>query len=407
MMRASSLLPMLVVIVVVGIIVLTIPAFVTASEPQPELRPMSALLDDIRAAPQASDAVAAYARAVAEGSDRVLIDQAFIVRMVELGAPEMAEAQAANVTRNTSGDGLAWAVLAFANARRGQLEPALVQVGRAVDLAPGNRFVARTAAQLLAWYDAQRSSNNRSPDVPEARPGVSEPVDRAAHVVHKTMHSRATFVRAYDEAAGAIASAASSSEAADAQEQREAEEPSVPAVVVDGAPAPPAPDQGSGKALFALNADEVAAGGAPGPDAFYLYAPEYIGDSFCLPADVAATAPAYLDGYAGPGGAYFVRVRGGSYGYPGGYYGYGGYGHLGRGFVYADPAVISRGYYGANAVYVSDYSLARSPAARIAAAGGGGSFASRFTTAPRIQFAPGYGGYYRPYIHPRRGTHRW
>ncbi|WP_428939802.1 hypothetical protein [Fontivita pretiosa] len=244
---------------------------------------LSALLDAIRTAPEPSQVISAYANAVAHSSEQMLIDQAFVARMVELGFPDLAEAQAASIIRQTSRDGLAWAVLAFANARRGQLQPAIIHIARATDATPNHPFVMRTAAQIVAWYDALNDEHKR-------------PIADAAHQVadiRSSLGSRATFVHAYDEAARAIQAAQTAASTTQPPH-------TPPPVVLLGSP------------------------------------PDAVAGTFCLPAAVAHGDYGMYDfgfgpiiTYLDPGAAYFARHRGG----------FGG--HLGRGFYGYESVYIS------------------------------------------------------------------
>src|SRR5262245_36202408 len=96
---------------------LMLPSLVLATD-APELAPISTLVQRIHEAPTASDTVAAYVRAVAIAGGDLSIRQAYLVRMVELQQPEMAEAQARELIGRTQG-GLPWAILAYVEAQRG------------------------------------------------------------------------------------------------------------------------------------------------------------------------------------------------------------------------------------------------------------------------------------------------
>ncbi len=73
--------------------------------------------------------------------------------MVDLGVPEMAAKQASDLNRVRPNNGLAWAVSSYDNARKGDTKSALSEIVKAVNLAPDDPFVLRTAGQLMAWYD--------------------------------------------------------------------------------------------------------------------------------------------------------------------------------------------------------------------------------------------------------------
>jgi len=265
---------------------------------------LSTLLDAIRAAPGPSQVISAYAHAVTHSSEQMLIDQAFVSRMVELGFPSLAEAQATSLIRHSSRDGLAWAVLAFANAQREQLQPAIMHIAQATDAMPHHPFVMRTAAQIVAWYEALSDDQK------------CQTVDAAHQIadIRRSLGSRATFVHAYEQAAQAIHAA------------RTAPSTTQPAHM------PPTVALLSSPAHAAFGASDVGPG----------------------------TIIACCDS----GAFYFARQRSG----------------LG---VY-----FGRGYYRHESVYISSWALRHSPAARIAAAGAAGPFASRLCAAPSIGLVP-------------------
>ncbi len=119
----------------------------------------ASLIDALRKAPDPSSAVAAYARGADAKIDSIALDEAYVRRMIELGVPEMAFVQAQSVTRKNAHAGLAWAVIAAVNARRGETTQALQDLVRAYEEVPKERFVAQVAGQLLAWYDAEGDQN--------------------------------------------------------------------------------------------------------------------------------------------------------------------------------------------------------------------------------------------------------
>jgi hypothetical protein len=144
------------------------------------------LLQSIQSAADPSTAVAAYANAVSSLGDSVLVEQSYVRRMVDLGLPELAEAQAQDLTRRSPGDGLPWSVAAFMSARRGENAAALAQIGVAVNSSPDDPFVQRTAGQLLAWYDTQADP---------AR--IAAMARLSAESVRLKLKDRAAFTEAY------------------------------------------------------------------------------------------------------------------------------------------------------------------------------------------------------------------
>ncbi len=129
--------------------------FIESSEGITDLPPE---LEAIVQAPSPSAAIQAYNRARAVESDNPALDEILMLRMLELGAPEMCAAQAQRIVDYHPDNGLAWAVLAFNAARVGDYPTALAQIVEAVRGEPRDPFVQRTAGQLLAWYDTQGRS---------------------------------------------------------------------------------------------------------------------------------------------------------------------------------------------------------------------------------------------------------
>ncbi|HEY7087789.1 MAG TPA: hypothetical protein VH518_06840 [Tepidisphaeraceae bacterium] len=110
---------------------------------------------EIRKASTPSEVIAAYGVVVGTEGPSVPVEQAYLHKMVDMGLPEMAEAQASDLTRRAPTDGLPWAVAAFMSARNDRNDAALIQIGVAVQNAPEDPFVARTAGQITAWYDTR------------------------------------------------------------------------------------------------------------------------------------------------------------------------------------------------------------------------------------------------------------
>jgi len=76
------------------------------------------LTEAIEKAGDPSAAVEAYARAPRAEPDNPHLTEAYLRRMVALGAPQLAEKQAEEAVARNPQDGVAWAVLAFWQRRR-------------------------------------------------------------------------------------------------------------------------------------------------------------------------------------------------------------------------------------------------------------------------------------------------
>src|SRR5437016_1920880 len=73
----------------------------------------SMLLQSLRSAPDPSSAVNAFADAKAVEPGNITFEKAYVAKMVEFQLPEMAEAQARDVSNRDPADSLSWAVLAY------------------------------------------------------------------------------------------------------------------------------------------------------------------------------------------------------------------------------------------------------------------------------------------------------
>lgn len=130
----------------------TLPAAV-APVAQPADARLASLIQAIRQAQDPSAAIQAYHDASNFAPSDVAVEQAYVMRMVDFGLPEMADVQAQDLIRRNPQDGLAWAVAAYMSAKREQNDLAIKDIAMAVRLEPGNPFVLRTAGQVAAWYD--------------------------------------------------------------------------------------------------------------------------------------------------------------------------------------------------------------------------------------------------------------
>src|SRR3954462_9556895 len=122
-------------IFVVAMAAMLVGSFLNTAFAEPTTAPAPTLstspgAEKIREAATPSQAVEAYAAAApgVSGDDLNAVERAYVRRMIDFGLPEMAEAQAAELTRHTPDDGVAWGVLGFMSARRNKTDDALVQM---------------------------------------------------------------------------------------------------------------------------------------------------------------------------------------------------------------------------------------------------------------------------------------
>jgi hypothetical protein len=158
----------------------------------------------IQAIQQASDpsaAVAAYANGIAADRSNPQIYAAYVAKMVDLGLPELAFHQAESLTTMQSDNGLGWGVVAYVDARRGQMPEAISAIVLAGQFAPDNPFVQRTAGELSAWYDLKADKST----LPDA-------TKDAMSKIRLQLKSSTAFTEAYNTASKAYQSANSSTQ---------------------------------------------------------------------------------------------------------------------------------------------------------------------------------------------------
>ena len=114
---------------------------------------VAAAIQAIQQAGDPSAAVAAYGSGLALTANDPKLHEAYVVRMVDMGLPEMAYHQAQTLTTLQPNNGLAWGVVAYVDARRGQMPDAISAINLAGQFASSNKFVVHTAGEILAWYD--------------------------------------------------------------------------------------------------------------------------------------------------------------------------------------------------------------------------------------------------------------
>jgi hypothetical protein len=146
-------------------------------------------LEGLARAPSPSAAVEAYAKARLANPNNLLVDQVYMRRMVELGAPEMCASQAERITRSVPDDYLAWAVLAFNSAANNDFANALTQLARAARNESRDPFVQRTGGQLMAWFDTAADQAQLPADAIDA-----------ARDIRRLLGGRSDFAAAYRDA---------------------------------------------------------------------------------------------------------------------------------------------------------------------------------------------------------------
>ncbi len=258
---------------------------------------VDAAVQAIEQAPDPSAAVAAYANGVAIDRNNPKLIDAYIIRMVDLGLPEMAFHQAQALTTLQANNGLAWGVVAYVDARRAQMPDAIAAINLAGQFAPDSKFVQHTAGELVAWYDL-KADKNTIPD--NSKNGLAQ--------VRTLLEKRPDFTEAYSTAQKAYQAQATPAAQGAQPQAQPAPAPVVTAPAApDQAPAaravPNAPPAPQAPPASQAQVDQIAPlGYAPPPAPAPVYYPDY--DS-TPPAPVySRSTPAYYPGYAGYSGVF-------------------------------------------------------------------------------------------------------
>jgi hypothetical protein len=130
----------------------------------PSTQPTSPAIQALSQTGDPSAAVEAYARGIAANPNDVDLQQAYVRHMVDLGAPEMADAQAHDLIKRHVADSSALGVAAYMDASRGQTPAAIHNLNIAIAQKPDDPFLLRTAAQIVVWYDTSLDRSSLSKD---------------------------------------------------------------------------------------------------------------------------------------------------------------------------------------------------------------------------------------------------
>jgi hypothetical protein len=169
---------------------------------------VAAAIQAIQQAPDPSATVAAYVNGAAVDHNNPKLSEAYVLRMVDLGLPELAFHQAQTLTTLESKNGLAWGVIAYVEARRGNMAEAISAINLAGQFAPDNPLVQRTAGEILAWYDVKADKAT-----------ISKSAQDGLATIRGLLEKSPEFANAYKTAKNAYAAPASAPEQAQPEEQ--------------------------------------------------------------------------------------------------------------------------------------------------------------------------------------------
>ena len=174
------------------------------STSSPEL---AAAIQAIEQAPDPSATVAAYVNGAAVDRNDPKLSEAYVIRMVDLGLPELAFHQAQTLTTLQSDNGLAWGVVAYVEARRGNMPEAISAINLAGQFAPNAPLVERTAGEIIAWYDIKADKAT-----------LSENAHRGLATIRRLLEKHPEFANAYEAAKKAYQAQARAPEQPDPSE---------------------------------------------------------------------------------------------------------------------------------------------------------------------------------------------
>lgn len=175
--------------------VLVVTAALAVAQAAPADQNISAAIQAVQQAADPSAAIGAFANGFAADRNNPQLYDAYVSRMVDLGLPEMAYHQAQTLTTLQANNGLAWGVVAYVDARRGQMPEAISAINLAGQFAPNNTFVQHTAGELVAWYDLKA---DKSTVAQNAKDGLEK--------VRGLLDKRPAFSEAYNTARKAYVS---------------------------------------------------------------------------------------------------------------------------------------------------------------------------------------------------------
>lgn len=156
----------------------------SASSPE-----LAAAIQAIEQASDPSATVAAYANGAAIDRNDPKLSEAYVIRMVDLGLPELAFHQAQTLTTLQSNNGLAWGIVAYVEARRANMAEAISAINLAGQFAPTSPLVERTAGEIMAWYDIKADKTT-----------LSENAQRGLATIRQLLDKYPDFADAYETA---------------------------------------------------------------------------------------------------------------------------------------------------------------------------------------------------------------
>jgi hypothetical protein len=172
-----------------AVLIAAVAASASASAVEAATLEVPSAVQSIQQAPDPSAAVAAYAEGISSDRNNPAVYHAFVAKMVDLGLPELAYQQAKTLSTLQATNGLAWGVIAYADARRGQMSDAVSEIIVAAQGAPTVHCVQRTAGEIVAWYDTKADKAAFSENV---RNGIAR--------LHTQLETDAPFSGSYETA---------------------------------------------------------------------------------------------------------------------------------------------------------------------------------------------------------------
>lgn len=136
-----------------------------ASPPVAEWDELSRVVGEIEKAATVDAAATAYARGCSINRQSARLQNAYVRQMLKLGRADIAASSAQLLTQLDGRNGLAWGVVAYADAKKNLLARALPPGLKAAELEKDNPSIVQNAAQLLVWYENASPPPTMPPDV--------------------------------------------------------------------------------------------------------------------------------------------------------------------------------------------------------------------------------------------------
>ncbi|MCE5328599.1 MAG: hypothetical protein LLG01_19520 [Planctomycetaceae bacterium] len=125
----------------------------TAAASKPSAAAVQAIIDQIKACEQPSEAAALFTRGRSLDVNNLDLCRAYMTKMLTLGYPRVAYYAAREVSRLDAKDGTAWSAIAYYHAKDAKFSLAMDPAVRAASLLENDASAMGNLGQLLGWAD--------------------------------------------------------------------------------------------------------------------------------------------------------------------------------------------------------------------------------------------------------------